>query len=175
MTIYNFENAVCWLNGTSLLGQVNELELPELEFEMTEHETIGLRGVQEFAKRMAALEATITFAGYSPDLAAAAADVNTAVQLQIRANFAQYEAGSKTADVLQTVTLSGRFKTNTLGTYGSDEYEREAMMAVDRIKETWNGVDILEFSVNPPIYRIGANGSNLGTDIFAALRANLGI
>ena len=175
MTIYNFENAVAWLNGTSLLGQVNELELPELEWEMTEHETIGLRGVQEFAKRMSALEATITFAGYSPELSKAAADPNTAVQLQIRANFAQYEAGSKTADVLQVITLSGRFKTNSIGTYGSDEFEREAVMAVDYVKEAFNGTDILEFGVNPPIYRTGATGSNLGRDIFAQLRANLGI
>lgn len=175
MAIYNFENAVCWLNGTSLLGQVNELELPELEFEMTEHETIGLRGVQEFAKRMGPLEATIAFAGYSPELARAAADPNTAVQLQIRANFAQYDAGSKVDDVLQTILLSGRFKTNSLGTYGSDEYEREAILAVDYVKETWNGTDILEFGVNPPIYRTGASGSNLGTDVFAQLRANLGI
>ena len=175
MTLYKFESAATWLNGNSLLGHIEELELPEIEWEMDEHESIGLRGVSEFPKRVNPLEATITWADYSPDLAAAAADPWTSVQLQIRANFGQYDGGSKLGDVLQVITLAGRFKTNTTGTYSSDEYERESMMAVDYFKENWNGVDLLEYGVNPPIYRTGAVGANLGTDLFAQLRANLGL
>lgn len=175
MTLYKFESAATWLNGTSLLGHIEELELPEIEWEMVEHETIGLRGVAEYPKRVNALEATITWADYSPELAAAVADPWTSVQLQIRSNFGQYEGGSKVADILQSITLAGRFKTNTMGTFAGDDFERESMMAVDYIKEEWNGATILEFGVNPPIYRTGAVGANLGTDLFAVLRSNLGI
>jgi P2 family phage contractile tail tube protein len=175
MTLYKFESAATWLNGTSLLGHIEELELPEIEWEMDEHEAIGLRGVAEFPKRVNPLEATITWADYFPELAAAAADPWTAVELQIRANFGAYDGSSKTGDVLQVITLGGRFKTNTTGTYSSDEYERESMMAVDYFKEAWDGLTLLEYGVNPPIYRTGANGSSLGTDLFAQLRSNLGI
>jgi P2 family phage contractile tail tube protein len=175
MSLYQFESAVIWLNGTSLLGHIEELELPELEWEMVEHESIGLRGVSEFPKRVNALEATITWADYSPELAAAVADPWTGVELQIRSNFGRYDSISKTADVLQTITLGGRFKTNTMGTFSSDEFERESMLAVDYVKETWDGVMLFEYGVNPPIYRTGATGSNLGTDLFAQLRSNLGI
>lgn len=175
MSLYQFENAVVWMNGTSLLGHVEELELPELEWEMKEHESIGLRGVSEYPKRVNALESTLTWADYSPELAQAAADPWTGVELQVRSNFGRYDGISKTADVLQIITLGARFKSNSLGTLSSDEFERESMLTVDYVKEAWDDRILFEYGVNPPIYRTGATGSNLGTDLFAQLRSNLGI
>lgn len=169
--IYNFDTLAAWLNGTSLAGHINEIELPELEFDMREHESLALRGTSEFATRMNALECTITWADYTPEMARAAANPFTAIDLQLRANFAEYSAGSKTGDVLQVISLRGRVKNNQLGTYSPGEMERETVLAVDYVKEVWNGQTMLEFSVDPPIYRAGPGS----TDLFALLRANLGL
>ncbi|MBD2261373.1 phage major tail tube protein [Pseudanabaena sp. FACHB-2040] len=169
--IYNFDTLAVWLDGVSLAGHINEVELPELEFDMREHESLALRGTSEYPTRMNALECTITWADYTPELARAAANPFKAVNLQMRANFAEYTAGSKTGDVLQVISLTGRFKNNQLGSYSPGEMERESVLAIDYVKEVWNGQVMLEFSVNPPIYRSGPGAP----DLFALLRANLGL
>ena len=170
-TTHKFETAVVWLDGISLLGLIEELEFPGVTWETADQETIGLRGVSEYPSRVEAMEMSLTWASYTQDLAVAAADPWTARTLQVRSNYGQYTGGSKVADILQTVTLSGRFKSNPVGSLSQGTFERESMMAVDYVKEVWNGQLVFEFGVNPPIYRIGAGN----TDLFAQLRANLGI
>ena len=170
-----FEATAVWLDGVNLIGHISEFEMPELEWNMSEHETIGLMGISEYPRKMSPLEATITWADYSPELAAAAANPYQPVSLQLRSNFGVYTGSSKEGDILHKVALVARFKTNALGTFSSDEFERESTLAVDYVKESWDGVDVVEFGVNPPILRISAQGSNLGTDVFAGLRSNLGI
>lgn len=170
MAIYKFEKAVVWLDGTSLAGHVSEIELPEINWESVDHESLGFLGTPQHATKVEAMECTITWADYSPELAAAAADPYTRRQLQIRAVFGKYEAGSKVADVLGRFTIAGRFMSNSLGSFSATEYERESMMAVDYVKEEHDGVSMFEFSVEPPILR--ANG---GENVFAAIRDLLGV
>ena len=170
-TTYKFETAAIWLDGISLVGHVKEFELPDMEWDTTDHEALAFRGISEYPQRMQALEATLTWADFTQELANAAADPWAAVKLQIRANYGAYEGGSKTSDVLRVVTLSGRFKSNSLGSLSQGEFERESVMTCDYVREQWDGQDVFEFGVNPPIYRVGAGS----TDLFAVLRSNLGI
>jgi P2 family phage contractile tail tube protein len=170
-TIYNFESAAVWLDGVSLVGHIKELEMPSVEWEVTEHSTLALRGVSEFPTKAKPMEATITWADFTPDLARAAANPWESVKLQIRSSFGAYTGGSKATDILRNISLSGRFKSNPLGSISdSGEFDRESMLAVDYVKEVWNGQLIFEFGVNPPIYRAGGN-----IDLLAVLRANLGL
>lgn len=170
-TTYKFEAAAVWLDGVSLVGHIQEIEFPSVEWETVEHEALGLRGRSEYPSRVNALESTITWADYTRDLAAAAANPWQAVNLQVRSNFGEYKGGSKDRDILQVVTLVGRFKSNPLGSLSQGEFERESMMAVDYVKETWDGQLMFEFGVNPPIYRSGIDQ----TDLFAVIRAALGL
>lgn len=168
-TNYKFEAATVWIDGTTLAGQINEIELPELTWESSEHETIALLGTPEFASKLEPMEATLTWAGYSPDLAAAAANPYRTVNLQVRANFGEYRAGDKASDELVRIDLTGRFLSNPLGTYGSSEFERESMMKVDFVSERRGGEEVLAVGVNPPIYRVR------GEDLLAGMRRNLGL
>ena len=169
-TIYKFEQAALWLDGTSLVGQVSEFELPEITWQSAEHETIGLLGTLEFPTKVEAMESTLTWAGYSPELAAAVANPYQGVNLQVRGAFGVYDGPNKIRDALGRVTLSGRFMSNSLGSYSSGEYERESMMKVDYVKEEFDGTAYFEFSVNPPILRYGG-----GQNLFASIRDLLGV
>ncbi|HEY9648905.1 MAG TPA: phage major tail tube protein [Chroococcidiopsis sp.] len=172
--IRKFERAAAWLDDgsgrfSSLAGDVNEIELPELSWDVVEHETIALIGTPEFPGRLEAMEMTIKWAGWSDELAAAAADPFNATKLQIRANIAEYRGSSKAGDRSLIYRISGRFKTNTLGTFSPGEMERESMMSVDSITEIYEGETLLEVSISPPVYRVR------GRDLLADSRRNLGL
>ena len=169
-TLYKFQKAVVWIDGNSLLGEINEFELPELTWESVDHESLGFIGTIQHATKVEPLEATITWASYSPQLAAAAADPFTGVKLQIRAAYGVYNGPNKVRDALGRISLEGRFMSNQLGTFSATEHERESMMAVDYIKEEFDGNTMLEFSINPPILRYN-NGDNL----LAGIRDILGV
>ena len=164
-----FEAATVWLDGKSLAGHVMEVELPEMTWDTKDLEAIALRGTQQFAAKMDALECTLSFADYTKDLARAAANPYQAVTLQVREAYGLYRAGSRVGTSSNIITLRGRFMSSSLGTVNQGEKEREAMMSCDYVKEVCDGELISEFSINPPIYRNG------GVDIFEALRSILGI
>jgi P2 family phage contractile tail tube protein len=167
--IYKFEAAAVWLNGTSLAGSIKEIEMPELAWDSVDHETIALFGTPQYASKLQALEVTISWASYTPELAAAAANPFKVAQLQVRGNWAEYRADGKFADRLGKIDLSGRFLSNSLGTHSPGESERESMIAIDSVKETWDGQVMLEVSLNPPVFRAG------GIDLMAGRRKNLGL
>lgn len=164
-----FEAAAVWLDGTSLVGSVKEIELPELTWDTVDYEAIALRGTSQFARAMEPMECTIQFADYNRELAAAAANPYKAVTLQVRGAYGAYRAGSKVRTADSIITLRGRFMSSQLGTLTQGEMERECMMAVDYVKEVSEGQLISEFSVNPPIWNAG------GVDVFSTLRSILGI
>lgn len=167
--IFRYEAATVWLDGATMAGTVNEIELPELSWDETDHETIALIGTPQFASKLEPMECTITWVGYSPELAAAAANPYRNVNLQVRGNFGEYYASGKNADKLLKLDLSGRFMSNGIGTFSPGEFERESMMSVDFVKETWSGQEVLTVGINPPIYRVRGN------DLLANYRANLGL
>lgn len=169
-TIYKFEKAAVWLDGTSLLGHVNEFELPELTWESADHETLGLLGTAQFPTKVEAMEASLTWADYSPDLAAAAANPFQGVNLQIRGAFGVYNGPNKVRSALGRVTMQGRFMGNSLGSFSPGEFERESTLIIDYVKEEFDGTEMLEFSVNPPILRY-----NGGQNLFAEIRDILGV
>ncbi|MEO1399670.1 MAG: phage major tail tube protein [Cyanobacteria bacterium J06635_1] len=170
MPLYKFEKAAVWLDGNSLLGHVEEIELPELNWESEDHESIGFIGTLQHPTKVEPLECTITWADYSPELAAAAANPFQGVKLQIRAAYGVYQGANKVRDTLGRILLEGRFMSNQLGTFSPGEFERESMLKVDYVKESFDGTDMLEFGVNPPILRYGG-----GTNILAGIRDILGV
>jgi P2 family phage contractile tail tube protein len=167
--LFSFENAVLYLDGTNVLGQINEIELPEVEWATIEHETIGLIGTPEFPRRLEPMEVTITPMQYSPLVAQLSADPFTARDFQLRANIAEYLADTKIGDRLLLVEFRGKFSMRAGGTFGSEEMETEYTVKATYYHEVFDGQDLVEIDVNVPSYTAG------GTDILAQLRANVGL
>jgi P2 family phage contractile tail tube protein len=166
--IHKFEEAVVWLDGISLAGQVSELELPDIEWDLIDHETISGIGMPQFPTKLKELECTINWASYSPELAAAAADPWRSVNLQIRSNYGENTASGKTGDRLLKIDLTGRFVKNGAGKLKAGEMERESMLILSFYKEVFDGTEVLAVDINLPSYRVN------GADKLAQRRANLG-
>ncbi|HEY9645688.1 MAG TPA: phage major tail tube protein [Chroococcidiopsis sp.] len=167
-TTRKFEEAVVWLNGNSLAGQIAELELPDIEWDLVDHETISGIGMPQYPTKLKELECTLNWASYSPELAAAAANPFKAAQLQIRSNYGENTAAGKVGDRLLRIDLTGRFVKNGAGKLKAGEMERESMMVVTYYREVYEGIEQLAVDVTLPSYRV------LGQDMLAQRRINLG-
>jgi P2 family phage contractile tail tube protein len=166
--IIKYETSSFFVNGRSQGGQIMEIEFPALEWDTTEHESIGLIGAIAYPQRMPVLECTITPAGYCEDLASVAANPNVPATIMVRSAFGKYVAGTRVGTVANITIMRGRFVNHDLGTLSQGEEESEFMMVVDYVKRTHDGNLILEYSVDANIYRTGT------TDYFAGVRAILG-
>lgn len=165
-----FEQATVYVDGTRFLGNLSEVAMPDLAWEVMTHESIGLRGKASYPTVMGELEATLTFADYAPELTRIVNDPFTAYSLQIRQAYGVYRAGSKVSTASVIVSLRGRFISHSLGSLSQGEMDgKEAMMSCDYVKQIVGGEVVSEFSIDPPIYRTG------GVDLFETLRAILGI
>lgn len=163
-------NANIYLNGSNLAAQATELELPEIEPEMAEHEALGLYGTPVYPMGLQEMEATITWSSFYPEWARAAANFTQAVNLQARASVEIYEPSGRTAELPLLITMRGVFKKNPMGTYTQKEMaEFESDLSLTYIKQVFNGETMLECDVVANIYRVG------GTDLLANFRANLGL
>lgn len=170
-TIRKFRQAAVWLDGISLVGYVNQVELPTIEWGQTDHEAIGFFGVEQYPQRIEAMEATFTWMSYTTELAVAAADAFRGTRLQIIGSYGAYDSNGLIADDTLTIDIAGRWKSNPLGSLEQGIHERETMMSVNYVKETYNGQLILEVGINPPIYRVGANRE----DLLEVVRSSLGL
>ena len=166
--IIQFDRSVVWVNGRSQCAQVMEIELPEIEWDTKEHESLGLTGVIAYPTRIPVLEATITPAGYCKDLAAAAANPSMPATIMVRSVYGRYLAGTRVSSVAGISTMRGRFMKATLGSQSQGEEENEYMMVVDYVKRTHDGELIVEYSADANIFRTGT------TDFLAGVRAILG-
>lgn len=166
---FNFESAVLWRDGRDYLGQINEVEMPELSWTMTDHETIGLIGTPQYPTKLEAMEITLTPMGYCPGLVEAASDPFTAYNFQLRSNFGEYASSTKVGDRLLKLDFVGKFSMMQPGTFSPSEYESEFTVSCTYLKLSFNGQEIVEIDVNVPTYR------SRGRDIISRMRRNLGV
>lgn len=167
--ILNFEAATVWLNGSSLAGSVNEIELPEISWDLVDHETLALFGTPQFPNKLEGLECTITWAGYTTELAKAAANPFESVKLQVRANIGEYKSTNKAGDKALIIDLEGRFTNNMMGTFSPGEMERESTLVIDSVRERYDGVELFKLRINPPTLVVN------GVDLYAQRNSNLGL
>lgn len=165
-----FEVATVYINGVNYLGHVEEIERPDVTWATVEHKPIAVRGTTRFPSTIEPMDLTLKFADYSPELTAIASDPYTSRDLMIREAYGLYRGNSRTGTASNIITLKGRFMSLTGGTAKQGEDEREAMMAVDYIKEVAQGTLVREIGIQPPIFNVSGQG-----DIFSALRTILGI
>jgi len=170
LSINRITNANVYVGGASLLGQVEEMDLPDIKAVMSEHKALGLHGKLEFPSGIDKLEAKMKFNSFYPSVFLKVADMYTSVQMQIRSNVEGYQGGNRTSQKPYKVFLTAQFKNFPTGAFKAmDNVEFEANLAITRVKVEFDGVEVYEFDANANIYRVG------GVDLLAQYRANLGI
>ena len=148
-------NLRCYIAG-EFIGCASEIELPEIEMEMVEYESLGLYGTPEFPAGIQAMEATITWMSFDPLWAKAAADFTTAVNMQFRGSVEEYETVGRIAEVPLVITMRALFKKNPIGSFSKNEFgEFESELSPLYIKQSYGGETVLEFDAIANIYKVG--------------------
>ncbi|WP_319778453.1 phage major tail tube protein [Maridesulfovibrio sp.] len=155
-----------WVSGESYLGKVPELEPPKLSLKTEEYRSGGMDVPVEIDMGMEKLEATATFAEYSPELfekfgIVEGEDVSITFRGAIRAN------AEADAVILE---MRGRLRELDPGTWkAGDDSTLKVAIAIRYYKVTIAGSEVVEIDPVNIIRKIG------GVDQLETERSALGI
>lgn len=162
-------NANVYINGASMLGKAEEIDLPKIAAKMVEHKALGMQGAFELPAGIDKMEARIKWNAVYPDAVALMADPYTTVSLQCRSSLETYTGASRTGQTAMVVWLRGQFKEVPMGNFKQhDNVEMDSRLTVTYVKMEIGGQPILEFDAIANILKVN------GVDKLAEYRANIG-
>lgn len=162
-------NANIYLDGSSMLGRAEEINLPQIKHKLSEHKALGMVGATEFFAGIDKLECKIKWTSLFAEVMKKAANPFQAVLLQARASLENYTGAGRTGEVPVVMTIQGTFKDFPLGNYKQHENaELETNLSVTYAKMVIAGAEIFEIDVLANIYKVD------GEDLLATYRANIG-
>lgn len=166
----SINNANVYAEGNSLLGKVEEINLPEVNFALTEHKALGMVGVPKFWNSIEALEGSIKWNSYYEDVAKLFANPTKAVKLMVRSSVQNWQGGDLADEKPLVTFLTIQVKKWPLGNFKkADNTELQTDFSCTSIKQVYDGKTILEVDIMNNIFSVN------GTDLLATYRANLGI
>lgn len=169
IAINHLTNANIYLDGQSLLGRAEELELPEVTHKMTEHKALGMAGTAEFFSGIERMECKIKWSSLYTEVMREAVNPFKTVRLQARASLETYTGQGRTEEVPVVVMLTAAFKKFPTGTFKQHErVELETDLSVYYAMMEINGDEIFEIDVLENIYKVA------GADVLATYRLNIG-
>jgi len=169
ISINRLTNANIYLDGGSMLGRAEEINLPVLKAKMAEHKALGMVGTIEAFAGFEKLEGKIKWSSIYPDALKKTANPFRSVQLQVRGSVEAYASPGRTAEQPVVALLTVTFKSLPGGNYKQhDNVEMESEFIATYMKLTVGGEDVAEIDVLANIYKAA------GQDVLAAYRANIG-
>lgn len=169
LQINRLTNAAVYINGTALLGVVEECTLPEIKSKMTAHNALGMIGDVELPSGLEKLEATFKWSSFYGSAIGLASNPFQAHSVQVRGNIEQYDASGRVAQTPVIFYLTGSFKNLPLGSFKKhDNWDSTSMMNVTAAKIELDGASILEVDMLANIWKVN------GVDIIADFKDNTG-
>lgn len=170
VAINKITNANVYVNGTSLLGKAEEVEMPMLKGIMAEHNALGLLGKLEFFSGFEKMTGKIKWNSFYADTLKTVGDLTKTLQLQVRSSLESFDSTGRTTQkpVVVYITCApsdfgfGNFKQH-------DNVEQETNLSVYSVKMEIDGAPIVEFDALANIYKVN------GVDVAATYKINLGI
>lgn len=156
MSIIKVKNAKVYIDGNSLVGIAQEVELPNVKVKTSEHSGLGMIGTIEASDgQIEKMESKIVWSSIFKELAKYAANPNKTLSLQIRAKQVEYKTG-ECASVDAVYNLTCRSKGVALGSLKTGESLEgvESELSVDGAKVNIDGKDYLEVDVLSGTYKI---------------------
>ena len=168
--INRLTNANIYLDGHSLLGRAEEVNLPVIKHKMADHKALGLVGVAEFWAGIDKLEAKIKWNSFYLDAMKKAANPFVAANIQVRSSLEVYGASGRLEEQPVVCYMTAMYKDFPMGNFKQhDNVELESNLSVTYCKLVINGTEVQEIDVLANIYKVD------GVDMLANYRANLGI
>ena len=169
ISINRLTNANVYLDGGSMLGRAEEVNLPVLKAKMAEHKALGMVGKIELPSGFDKLEGEVKWNSLYEEAAKAMANPFKAVQLQCRSSIETYGPGGRIEEVPLATFLTVMFKKNPLGTFKQhDNAEFGSTFTATYIKQVIKGKDVLELDYMANIFKVN------GEDLLATYRDNIG-
>lgn len=167
ISINKLNNCNVYVNGNSLLGRVEEFDVPEVVYKMAEHKSLGMIGTFEIPTGLDKMEARMKWSSFFPDAIGSVSKPFTAIQLMVRGNMQNFGTAGLNADIPVSVIMTAmpkkmpgmKFKQH-------DNVEQESSFSVTRIKVIANNQTSYEVDVMANIFTID------GEDILANFRNN---
>lgn len=170
ISINRATNANIYVDGQSFIGRAEEVTLPNINFKMADHSSLGMVGELEYFAGIDKMEAKIKWNSYYPEVLKKFSNPFNSVKLQVRSSVDTYEDNSRVKQMPLVVYLTVRPKSNPLGTFKSQEnVDLENTLSVSYVKIELNGEVLTEVDVEANIFF-----SN-GVDLLKEYRQNLGI
>ena len=161
-------NANIYLDGASLLGRADEVELAWPKAKMTDHKGLGMFGTAEFPAGIDKLEAKVKWSSiYSEVLQTMS--IFQSHQFQIRASIEQYTSQGRTAELPFVGLMTAQFKDGgPLNFKQHEQVDFPSTLVVYHCEYYVAGTQYLLYDVLANMYVIN------GTDQLANFRANIG-
>ncbi|MEX3629041.1 MAG: phage major tail tube protein [Burkholderia sp.] len=167
--INNVVNANIFVNGNSLLGRAEEIQLPDLSIKEVEHKALGMVGTIVLPAGFDKLEGKIKWNSFYSDVWLAVCDPFTPVTLMCRSSVETFNSQGRQVQAPLVTQLTITIKKMPLGTFKPhDNAEFQSEFTGTYIKQQLNGKDIIELDVMANIFKVG------GVDKLATYRANIG-
>lgn len=161
-------NANIYLDGNSLLGRADEVELAWPKAKMTDHKGLGMFGTAEFPAGIDKLEAKVKWSSiYSEVLQTMS--IFASHQFQIRASIEQYTSQGRTAELPFVGLMTAQFKDG--GPLNFKQHEQvnfPSTLVVYHCEYFVAGTQYLLYDVLANMYVVN------GADQLAQFRANIG-
>jgi uncharacterized protein len=161
-------NANIYLDGVSLLGRADEVQLAWPKARMVDHKGLGMVGTAEFPAGIDKLEARIKWSSiYSEVLVSLS--IFQSHQLQIRASIEQYTSQGRTAEQPFVGLMTAQFKDGGPLTFKQHEQvDFPTTLVVYHCEYYIGGLQYLLYDVLANIYLVNS------IDQLAQFRANIG-
>ena len=155
--INRITNANAYLNGETLIGRLEELELPNIKFNTEDVKALGMFSTIELPSGLDKLEAKLKWNAVYGDNFKSESPLKS-VSITVKSNMRSQGAGGVLKDIPVSVTLSGVFKEIPLGTLkGQEKIDGlQHVMTVYYVKLEEAGKQIYEVDVFNNIIKFGS-------------------
>jgi len=170
LQINRITNANVYLDGNSLYGRAEEVDLGEIKFIMSDFTALGMFGTAKLPDGMEAVEGKIVWTGLYGDSALLTAQPFKSVSLQCASSIRVLTSQGLVAEQQLTWLLTVNFSGYRLGSYKAHEAAKyESPFSATSVRQLIDGREVLMFDCFNNIYRID------GVDQLAQTRANMGM
>src|ERR1700757_67311 len=165
ISIQRITNCNVYVDGQSLLGRAEEVELSWPKAKLADHKSLGMFGIAEFPVGIDKLEAKLKWNSIYPEVLTTMS-IFQSHQFQIRANAEQYTSQGRTGEIPFVGLMTAQFKDG--GPIAFKQHEQvdfPSTLVVYHCEYYFAGVQYLLYDVLANMYVIN------GIDQLAAFRA----
>lgn len=166
--IHKITQGIVYLDGKSMLGKCETVDLPELKFLFEEFKALGMIGKMELPTNgVDKLEGKMKMNSLYTDVSSQLKPFR-ARQIQVRSSVSVHNSMGRTSEVPLVTFLTISPKNMPLGKLGDHKnVDFEYDFACTYVKQVMNGVEIVEYDAMANIFKIG------GEDMLADYRSNV--